>query len=115
MLASDHWPAASDQTEGDNEARHDHRGQDRNRKRQMPLDSGLDPFAVAIEQDRDHEEASTAGDDRKQDEQPYIVAGKAGGDRDELVGDRGYALHQDDQRTPFGIGGAECLDLIAET
>ncbi len=81
----------------------------------MPFDSNLDPFTIAIEQDRGHEEASTAGDDREQDKQPYIVAGEAGGDRDQLVGDRCHALHQDDQGAPLRIGGAECLDLAAKT
>ena len=74
-----------------------------------------DQVAVAVEQDGDHEEAPAARDDRAQDEQPDIVAGKARGDGHELVGDRRQPLQQDDHRAPFGIGGAEGLDLVAET
>src|SRR4051795_8511427 len=58
--------------------------------------------------------APATRDDRAQDEEPDIVAGKAGRDGHELIGDRREALEQDDHGAPFGIGGAEGVDLAAE-
>src|SRR5664279_1477318 len=81
----------------------------------MFLDPDPDPFAVAVEQDRDHEEAAAAGNDRAQHEQPDVKAGKPRGDGYELVGNRRQPLADDDQGAPFGVGGAERLDLAAET
>src|ERR1700722_14561198 len=58
---------------------------------------------ISVEQNRYHEEASTAGNDRQQDKHPDIVAAKSRGDGHELVGDRRQTLYQDDHCAPFGI------------
>src|SRR4051794_25628345 len=80
----------------------------------MFLDAHPDPFAVAVEQNSDHEEAPTASNDRAQDEEPDVIAGKARGNSHELVGDRCQTLADDDQGAPFGIGCTEGFDLAAE-
>ena len=44
-----------------------------------------------------------------------VVAGETGGDGHQLERDRRQPLEQDDQRAPFGIGGAELLHPLAIT
>src|SRR5215472_1554525 len=63
-LAAKRNGPASNHLKGNDEAEHQHGEQDRDRKPEMFLDSGPDPIAIAIEQDRGQEEACAAGDDR---------------------------------------------------
>src|SRR5437764_1075146 len=79
----------------------------------MLLDPDPNPFAVSVEQDRDHEETPAPRNDRQQHKQPDVIVGEARGDGDQLVGDRRQALEQYDPRAVFGIAGTKRLDLVA--
>src|SRR3989304_7866525 len=58
-------------------------------------------------------EAHAARHKRQDDEQQEVVAGKSGGDGDDLVRDGRDALEQDDPGAPMRIGLAKGLDLVA--
>src|SRR5262245_9849293 len=72
-------------------------------------------IAIAVQEKRQHKKSGTAGDDRKQRKQPKVVAGKSRCNCHDFVGDRGQTLEQDDPGTPFGVGFAKRLDLVAVT
>src|SRR5450759_3296717 len=106
-------PIRSYEVYRNHDADDDHAGAQQNPQSQPLFDEIARTHAVAVQQERQHEEAAGARNDRKDDEQPKIVAGKAGGDGHDLIGDRGQPLEQDDPGTPLRISGAEGLDLVA--
>ena len=77
------------------------------------LDEVADRLTIDAQQLGLEEEARAAGDDRQQHEHEEVVAGEARGDGDDLEGDRGQALDQDDPGAPFGVGRAEGFDPFA--
>src|SRR5258706_3916341 len=105
----------SEHSKRDDKTQHEHAHGQRHPKSQMFLDPDPDPFAVAVEENSDHEKTPAARNHRQCYEQPDIVIGKTRGNGDKLVGYRRQALQQDDPRAIFGIAGAEGLDLAAKT
>ncbi len=92
----------------------DHHGKETGRDQSQPLlDKVADRLAINAQQLGLDEEAQAPGDDRQQHEHEEVVAGEARGDGDDLIGDRGHALDQDDPGAPFGVGRTEGIDPLA--
>ena len=68
--------------------------------------------AVAVEQERHQKEPHAARDKGEHHKEGKTVAGKPRRDGDDLIGDRGDALEQDDQAAPARIGSRKASTLL---
>src|SRR5580693_4907650 len=73
---------------GDDKAEQQQCGAERNPESETPLEFGANDVAIAVEQDGADEKTHPATDQRAENEQPDIVAGKTRGDGHELVWNR---------------------------
>src|SRR5664279_2026996 len=111
-MAKLRMPIRSDQVYRDHDADDDHGGAQQHPQSQTFFDEVPGPLAITVQQGSQQKEAPCPRNDREQDKQPKIIAGKPGSDRYDLVGDRGEALEQDDPGAPLRVSGAKGLDLV---
>src|ERR1700741_1083204 len=109
-LSRDH---ALEYPDDDNKANH-HADRRQPRPEAEPfLDDAACARAIAVEQESFSKEARAARDQRENDEQRKIVAGKAGRNRHDLIRDRREPFEQDDQASVLRVSRAKRFDLVA--